>query len=50
MKRASEVPPEVEELRLAPVTSSMAATARSVNGPGLVTNTLEFDGSHAMRA
>ena len=34
MKRASEVPPEVESSGLRPVTSSIAETARSVNGPG----------------
>jgi hypothetical protein len=50
MKRASEVPPEVESSGLRPVTSSIAATARSVNGPGFVTNTSEFEGSHTMRA
>ena len=50
MKRASEVPPLVESSGLRPVTSSIAATARSVNGPGLVTNTFEFDGSQTMRA
>ena len=32
------------------MTSSIAATARSVKAPGLVTNTLEFDGSQTMRA
>src|SRR6202012_2663011 len=50
MKRASEVPPLVLSSGLRPVTCSMAATARSVNAPGLVTNTLEFDGSHTIRA
>src|SRR5665647_74558 len=50
MKRASEVPPEVESSGLRPVTSSIAATARSVKGPGFVTNTLELDGSHTIRA
>ena len=50
MKRASEVPPLVLNSGLRPVTSSIAATARSVKAPGLVTNTLEFDGSHTIRA
>src|ERR1700681_1342447 len=50
MKRASEVPPLVLSSGWRPVTSSIAATARSVNGPGFVTKTLEFDGSHTIRA
>ena len=50
MKRASEVPPLVLSSGLRPVTSSIAATARSVKGPGFVTNTLAFEGSHTMRA
>src|SRR3954453_6308843 len=50
MKRASEVPPEVDSSGLRPVTSSIADTASSVNGPGLVTNTFEFEGSQTMRA
>src|SRR5436190_12965 len=50
MKRASEVPPEVESSGLRPVTSSIALTARSVNAPGFVTNTLEWEYSHTMRA
>ena len=50
MKRASEVPPEVESSGLRPVTSSIALTARSVKAPGLVTNTLELEYSHTMRA
>ena len=32
------------------MTSSIAATARSVKAPGLVTNTLELEGSQTMRA
>ena len=35
MKRASEVPPRCRESGLRPVTSSIAATTRSVNGAGL---------------
>ena len=50
MKRASDVPPEVESSGLRPVTSSIALTARSVNAPGFVTNTLELEYSHTMRA
>src|SRR5450432_4623581 len=50
MKRASEVPPEVLNSGRRPVTSSIAATARSVKAPGFVTNTFEFDGSQTMRA
>ena len=50
MKRASEVPPLVESSGLRPVTSSIALTARSVKAPGFVTNTLELEYSHTMRA
>ena len=48
MKRASDVPPVVESFGFRPVTSAMASTARSVNGPGLVTKTSAFDGSHSI--
>ncbi len=47
MKRASEVPPEVESSGVRPVTSAMASTAIAVNGPGLVMNTSAFDGCHS---
>src|SRR5260221_5308671 len=50
MKRASEVPPEVLSSGRRPVTSWIAATARSVKAPGLVTNTLELDRSQTIRA
>jgi len=48
MKRASEVPPLVDSFGWRPVTSAMAATARAVNGLGLVTNTSAFDGCHSI--
>ena len=47
MKRASEVPPVVDSSGLRPVTSLTAFATSSVNGPGLVTNTSAFDGSHS---
>ena len=46
MKRASEVPPLVDSSGLRPVTFAMASVTSSVKGPGLVTNTPAFDGSH----
>ena len=46
MKRASEVPPVVDNFGLRPVTSATAFATNSVKGPGLVTNTPAFDGSH----
>src|SRR6266700_3922321 len=43
MNRASDVPPLVDSCGCRPVTSVMAAVARSVNGPGLVTKTSALD-------
>src|SRR6266436_2777884 len=48
MKRASDVPPVVESFGSFAVTSLIASETRSTNGPGLVTNESEFDGSHSM--
>src|SRR5947209_7746390 len=48
MKRASDVPPVVDSIGVRPVTSVMALLIISTNGPGVVTNTSELDGSQSM--
>ena len=47
MKRASEVPPEVESSGSLPVTSFTVFATSSVNGLGVVTNTSAFDDCHS---
>jgi hypothetical protein len=49
MKRASEVPPEVDNFGFCPVTSASALITTSVNGRGSVENTSAFEGSQSIR-
>src|SRR5690242_11083480 len=47
MKRASDVPPVVDNSGVRPVASAIAFATISVNGPGLVTNTFAFEYCHS---